>query len=58
MTVFEEPVSTPSDVAAQLGVKYPTIMQWIKEGRLQAYKMGGRYFVADASVAAIVQKIN
>ena len=58
MTVFEEAVSTPTDVAAKLGVKYPTIMQWIKEGRVKAYKRAGRYFVADASVSALVQRVN
>jgi excisionase family DNA binding protein len=40
---MEEVLLTPMQAARMLGLSYRTIWKYIKEGRIQAYKVGERY---------------
>jgi excisionase family DNA binding protein len=40
---MEEVLLTPMQVSKMLGLSYNTVWKYIREGRIQAYKVGDRY---------------
>jgi excisionase family DNA binding protein len=42
---MEEVLITPMQAARMLGLSYNTVWKYIREGRIQAYKVGDRYRV-------------
>lgn len=49
-------VQTPPDIARLIGVSKVTVHQWIKLGRVLAYKVGGRIYVPSNEVDRLVQE--
>jgi excisionase family DNA binding protein len=40
---MEEVLLTPMQVSKMLGLSYNTVWRYIREGKIQAYKVGDRY---------------
>ncbi len=53
----EPPLFTPREAARMLGISYPTIKQWILQGKLPtAPTPGGHHRIAQASLAPFLRK--
>lgn len=48
-------MSTPNEVAKKLGVSRPTIIRWIKNGKLKGQKRNSGWFVDEDSVNNLLQ---
>ncbi len=47
---------TPREAARRLGISYPTIKQWIYNGKLKAVKTpGGHYRIHEREIQALIQ---
>lgn len=49
-------VQRPPQFAKLVGVSKPTIMAWIRSGKLKAHKIGSRYYIPDSELARIVKE--
>lgn len=49
---------TPQEVAEQIGVKPQTVVLWIKNGKLPAFKIGSRYYIAKETADGLIKRIN
>jgi excisionase family DNA binding protein len=49
-------VHRPPQFAKLVGVSKPTIMAWIKSGKLKAHRIGTRYYIPDSELARIVEE--
>jgi len=48
---------TPKEAAIRLGISYPTIKQWIYQGKLKASKTpGGHYRISDAELDSLLHE--
>jgi excisionase family DNA binding protein len=56
--LFEQEVLTPVEAAARLGVTRATVFQWMRRGSIRAYKMGGRYYIPQTAMAALLKDVN
>ena len=45
-----------TNAAKLVGVSKPTIMAWIKSGKLKAHRIGTRYYIPDSELARIVEE--
>lgn len=48
----------PKDVAAYLDVSYVTVMKYIKDGKLPAIKVGGRWMITPAQLELFLRRHN
>ena len=48
-------MATPNEAAAKLGVSRPTVMRWIKSGKLKGEKRNSGWFVDEDSVNNLLQ---
>ena len=49
-------VQRPPQFASLVGVSKPTVMAWIKAGKLKAHKIGARYYIPDSELARLLQE--
>ena len=54
--LFDYDVQRPPQFAKLVGVSKPTIMAWIKSGKLKAHRIGARYYIPDSERERIVQE--
>jgi molybdopterin-binding protein len=48
---------TPRETALRLGISYPTVKQWLYQGKLKAVKTpGGHYRIPEAELDALLHK--
>lgn len=48
---------TPQEVAEKFGVKVITVWDWIRKGKLRAYRVGGRlYRITDKQIESFKKK--
>ena len=55
--LFDQEVLTPVEAAARLGVTRATVVQWMRKGIVKAYKMGGRYYIPETALAALLKDV-
>jgi excisionase family DNA binding protein len=55
--LLEKEVHTPPDAARILRVNPVTVVDWIKTGKLKAYKIGGRFFIASDDVGRKIDEM-
>ncbi len=53
--IFGQTVVTQSEAAKELGVTAQTISTWLKKGILRGFKIGGRFWVVEASLRDAIQ---
>jgi excisionase family DNA binding protein len=49
-------VQRPPRFAKLVGVSKPTVMAWIKSGKLKAHRIGARYYIPDSELARLLQE--
>ena len=48
---------TPKEVAAKFGVRVITVWDWLRKGKLRAYRVGGRlYRITDKHIETFKEK--
>jgi excisionase family DNA binding protein len=50
-------MATPNEAAKMLGVSRPTVMRWIKGGKLRGEKRNSGWFVDEDSVNSLLQPV-
>jgi len=53
--LLEDEVQRP-EFAKAVGVTKPTIMNWIKRGKIRANKIGSRYYIPQSELTRIAQE--
>lgn len=53
-TLFDHEVHRPPEFAKLVGVTKPTIMAWIRAGKIKAHKIGSRFYIPDSELGQIV----
>lgn len=52
-----EVLYTPKEVAAKFGVRVITVWDWLRKGKLRAYRVGGRlYRITDKHIETFKEK--
>lgn len=54
---MRETYYTPKEVAAKFGVQVITVWDWLRKGKLRAYRVGGRlYRITDKHIETFKEK--
>ena len=51
-----EKIYKSEDVASILGIQPRTVLEWVKERRLKASKVGKRYFISESDLLTMLKK--
>ena len=54
--LLDDEVQRPPQFAKLVGVSKPTIMSWIKSGKLKAHRIGARYYIPESELARILKE--
>jgi excisionase family DNA binding protein len=51
-------VQTPPEAAKVLGVSPVTVVEWIRQRRFEAYRVGGRFYIPTTAVNRLANEMS
>ena len=51
-------VQTPPEAARVLGVTPVTVVEWIKQHKFEAYRVGGRFYIPTSEVTRLAAEMS